>query len=127
MARIVYLTRLSSESHAMAHEVLAEAGYPDGPILMWRRKRVHLVRSGRMKLPRVVFDTRLISQLGQLKRAFANLNVGICESALAAEAFADAQMRCVVIGDAKVAPDSVTRCESWADLDGEAVRPFFGG
>lgn len=114
---ILYLTRRSTRDHAAAHEQLRKAGYPDGPILLWRRQRWHIVRDGRLKLPRVVVETRLVNQLPEVRKMFPKLDVGICDSSLAAKAFAAAGLRCVVVGPpAGAAGEGVTRHESWADL-----------
>jgi len=120
-ANIIYLTRRSTGSHEQCHEDLKAAGYPDGPVLLWRRQRWHIV-PGRYKIPRLVVESRLVSQLGQLRRDFAGLSVGICDSSLAAKAFIRAGMTAAVIGGASVKADKVKRFASWKVLAEEGLR-----
>ncbi len=114
---VIYMTRRGAEDHPSLHEALSKAGYPDGPILTWQRQRWHIVRDEKWKIPRIVVETRLVSQLGELRKTFANLATGVCDSALAAKAFAEAGMDVVLIGGAAVdVPTDVRRRESWTDL-----------
>jgi len=121
-ANVLYMTRKGVDEHASLHEYLAGAGYPDGPVLLWQRERWHIVRAGRYKLPRVVVESRLVGQLSQLRVMFPKLTTGVCDSKLAAKAFLEAGLRCVIVGEAKIdagdAPDRITRYPSWADLPG---------
>jgi len=114
-ANILYLTRRSVASHGYGHGQLSVCGYPDGPVLLWRRQRWHIVRTGRFTV-RMVVEKRLVSQLAELRKVFAGLSTGLCTSRLAAKAFTQAGMRCVVVGDAKVELPNVTRRETWANL-----------
>jgi len=115
-ANILYLTREALHSHAAIHNKLAAAGYPDGPVLLWQRQRWHIVRGGRYKLPRVVVESRLVSQLPELRKMFPKLSIGLCTSKIAARAFAAAGMQAVVIGRADVNVPKAIHRESWADL-----------
>ena len=116
-ANLLYLTRRSTKRHGRAHELLRKAGYPDGPVLAWRRQYWHIVRDGRFKLPRVVVENRLVSQLADLRKTFPKLEVSVCDSALAAKAFAGAGMKVVLVGAAAAkVPAEVRRRKSWADL-----------
>jgi len=119
-ANVLYMTRKGVDKHASLHEYLAGAGYPDGPVLLWQRERWHIVREGRYKLPRVVVESRLVGQLSQLRVMFPKLTTGVCDSKLAAKAFLDAGLQCVVVGTAKIdGPDAesrITRYPSWADV-----------
>lgn len=101
-ANIIYFTRRSVAEHEQAHAALKTAGYPDGPILLWQRKHWHIVRGGKYKFPRIVVESRLVSQLRRLRKVFPMLQVGFCDSQLAADAFLAEGMTCVVIGKAKV-------------------------
>ncbi len=120
-ANIIYLTRRSTGSHEQCHEDLKADGYPDGPVLLWRKQRWHIV-PGRYKIPRVVVESRLMSQLKQLRREFAGLSVGICDSSLAAEAFIQAGMTAAVIGGASVKADKVKHFASWKVLAEEGLQ-----
>lgn len=115
-ANIVYMTRERVSDHPALHERLNRDRCPDGPILLWQRKRWHIARTGRYRIPRVVIESRLESQLGVLRTTFEKLSVGVCSSDLAARAFAGAGLRCAVVGGAKVSPEKVTRFASWGDL-----------
>lgn len=116
-ARLVYLTRRSARDHPEAHRRLSEAGYPEGPILAWQRQRWHITRDGWLSLPRIVVESRLVSQLTEVGKVFPNMTVGVCTSALAAKAFAEAGMGVVVVGSAGVdVPAEVRRRKSWAEL-----------
>ncbi len=116
-ADLLYLTRRSAGRHAKAHETLTKAGYPRGPILAWRRQRWHIVRDGRFKLPRIVVESRLVSQLPEVRRMFPKLSTGVCDSALAARAYAAAGMKVVMVGTAPADINAaIRRRNSWADL-----------
>ena len=116
-ANILYLTRRSSSSHAKLHAQLTNAGYPDGPILEWQRQYWHIVRDGKYyNMPRVVFENRMVSQLSDLRTMLPSLAVGICEGSLAAKAFAESNMRVVIVGSAKVEAKDVVRRASWSEL-----------
>ena len=120
-ANLLYLTRKDVSEHKRAHERLAAGEYPDGPVLTWRRQRWHIVRSDRLKLPQVVVESRLVSQLTELRKVLPNLNVGVCESALAAKAFEEAGMQCVIVGQAAAKAGNPTRVESWSQLAREGL------
>ncbi len=115
-ASVVYLTRDGPDKHEELHQQLTDAGYPDGPILLWQRQRWHIVRGGRWNWPRVVVENRLISQLLELRKRFPNLSQGICTSKLAAKAFAEAGLRAVIVGDAGSQTDQDIGRESWGEL-----------
>lgn len=117
---ILYVTRRPVSEHAAAHEMLAGLKYPDGPVLLWQRERWHIVRSG-WRLPKIVIETRMVSQLAELRKTFKNLETGLCTGWLAARGFAGAGMRCVIVGSAKVDAPNVTRRESWMDLAGKGI------
>lgn len=119
-ANICYFTRRAVLAHAKAHQRLAEQGYPDGPVLLWQRERWHLVRE-RWRLPKVVVEARLVSQLPVLRKSFPGLRMGVCRTALAGRAFSRAEMKCVVVGDRDVGPANVIRYASWAELAEKGV------
>jgi hypothetical protein len=89
-SNIVYLTRRAVSQHGAIHCQLTNAGYPDGVVLLWQRRRWHVVREGRFKLPRIVVESRLVSQLPELRKKFPKLSVGLCTSPLAGRAFSKA-------------------------------------
>ena len=112
---VLYLTRQKVEEHDLAHGKIMACEYPDGPVLLWRRQRSHIVREGRFRIPRVVVETRLVSQLDQIKRMFPGLKKGLSGSSLAADAFAKAGLTCTVVGELPRALDA-RWYESWQAL-----------
>jgi hypothetical protein len=116
-AKVLYLTRRSTRRHAETHKMLERAGYPDGPVLAWQQQRWHIVREGRFRLPRVVVESRLVSQLPELRKLFPKMDVGVCDAHLAAEAFAAAGLKVLLVGRTPVdVQTQVLRRNSWADL-----------
>ena len=116
-ANILYLTRRRASLHAKLHTELAKAGYPDGPILEWQRQYWRIVRDGKYyNMPRLVFESRMVSQLPDLRAMLPGLTVGICEDSLAAKAFAESNMRVVIVGSAQVEAKDVVRRASWSEL-----------
>ncbi len=115
--QIVYLTRNSPSQQANPHANLAEMGLPDGAILTWTRQRWHVQRDGRFNIPRVVIESRLVSQLASLRKTLPGLTVGICDSQVAGRAFADAGMKAVLIGQTSPEIDNSISCASWAELN----------
>ncbi|MCP4378269.1 MAG: hypothetical protein GY794_19100 [bacterium] len=114
-ANILYLTRRSVANHLQCRSELAEHGYPDGPVLMWRRQRWHLV-PGRFKIPKVVVESRLVSQLSELRKTFSNMWVGVSTSSLGAKAFVDAGMTAVIVGGAHLDGEKVMHIATWKEL-----------
>jgi hypothetical protein len=114
-ANIIYLTRRNVIDHLKCRSELSAHGYPDGPVLMWRRQRWHLV-PGRFKIPRVVVESRLVSQLSQLRKTFSNLSIGVSTSSLASKAFIEAGMTAVIVGDERLEGPKVKRIGSWKAL-----------
>ncbi len=121
-ANLLYLTRRSRRTQERAHILLAECQYPDGPVLLWQRQRWHIVREGRFRLPRVVVESRLDSQLPKLVEDFPKLRVGIGRSELAAKAFVNAGMKCVIVGNAWLTGSNIIHRQGWGDL-AAAVLP----
>jgi len=114
-ANILYLTRRTVVNHSQCRSELSRHGYPDGPVLMWRRQRWHLV-PGRFKIPKVVVESRLVSQLDDLRKIFSNMWVGISKSSLAGKAFINAGMKAVIVGDAPLEGEKVMRIATWKEL-----------
>jgi hypothetical protein len=114
-ANILYLTRRAVVNHLQCRSELSEHGYPDGPVLMWRRQRWHLV-PGRFKIPKVVVETRLVSQLDELRKTFSNMWVGISKSSLAGKAFVEAGMTAVIVGGARLDGEKVMHVATWKEL-----------
>jgi hypothetical protein len=120
--RILYMTRESVAAHARLHDDLAAAGYPDGPVLVWRRQYWHVEDPDRWKAPRILVTSTMVSQLAEMRRTFANLDVGVCTSRLAARGFAEANLNCAVVGRARARPEDVApgaavrRFDSWSAL-----------
>jgi hypothetical protein len=121
-ANILYLTSRKAQSRESYHDRLTRGGFPDGPVLQWQRERWRVVKDKRFKY-RVVIETRLVSQLQQLTVAFPKLNVGVCRSDLAAKAFVNAGMKCIVINNQWIKGSKLEHRESWADLTAKGAGP----
>ena len=116
-ANILYLTREDKPSQAHQHQWLADNGYPDGPVRLWQRERWHLVRSGPLRLPRIVIETRLVSQLADMRQTFTNLKTAIAGSDLAAKAFENAGIDYHAVGPGKkLLVDGPANNSSWKAL-----------
>jgi len=114
---VLYMTRESPDRHGRIHDRLDLSEYPDGPVLLWQREAWHVVREGRFNLPRVVIESRLVSQLGELKKAFPKLAVAVCQTALAARAFSAAGLQCVILeGGPTFGRAPADRKLSWSEL-----------
>jgi uncharacterized protein YceK len=116
-AALCYMTRRGVDEHHRVHEELASRGCPDGPVLLWQREYSHLVYDEWWKLPRLVVETRLVSELETLRERFANVAGGITSRPLAAKAFEQAGLPCLMVGSAR-APDvgELRRVEGWTQL-----------
>ena len=112
---IVYLTRRDPEEHYRVHDMIAVGGYPPGPVLMWRRQRYRIERRSRFNR-RLVVESRLVSQLAELRTMFLKMIVGVCDSTLAAKAFIEAGLKAVIVGEAKAPLAGPSRRASWSDL-----------
>ncbi len=118
-ANIIYFTSKSISNNVNLHRELAAMGYPDGPILLWHSERWHIVRQGRW--PKIVIESKMVSQLPQLREMFTGMTRGVCTSQAAAKSFAEVGMGVIMIGSGKVTTDKTTRYNSWAELS--ASRP----
>jgi len=112
-ANIIYFTRRQVTEHADIHRRLTAGGYPDGPVLLWQSQRWHIVQD---KYPRLVIESKLISQLSHLRDVFGRLSVGITDQDDGARALAAVHMKIVFLGDEKPHAANVTHRKDWADL-----------
>jgi hypothetical protein len=119
---VCYMTRRPVDSHAAAHVELIRAGYPDGPVLLWQEERWHVVREGTWSVPRVVVESRLVNQLGLLRKILPGLQEGLTDSSASADTFAEAGMSVLIVGDAAGRKGTVTRVAHWGDL-GQSAPP----
>jgi hypothetical protein len=121
---VIYFTRRDLPEHDNLHQILLDAGYPDGPVLLWQRQRWHVVRDERWKFPRVVVESRLVSQLPELRKTFPNLDAGITRGALAAKAFANAGLTSVVVDRRSIDVEPAIHRDSWEALASQdTLRP----
>jgi len=97
-ANIVYLTEHSMRDYESQHNLLAEAGYPDGPILLWQYRRWRMKKVGSLGVTIITFDPSLRGNLQLLLKDFPNLKTGVCSSSEAREAFLEAGLDPIVIG-----------------------------
>ncbi len=112
---IVYLTRVAPLKHYRVHQQIDMRGYPDGPVLAWDRQFYRVERLSRYRVS-VRVDQHLVSQLPQLRQMFPNLRAGICDSAIAAEAFVEAGMRAYVVGSERVPNEIPIERTDWTTL-----------
>ncbi|MHC4561351.1 MAG: hypothetical protein ACYS8X_01105 [Planctomycetota bacterium] len=119
-ANIVYMTRRSVREHHYVHDALDAAGYPSGPVLRWQRERYHL-EPWKYKMQKVVVESRLVSQLEQLRKSFPHLTMGITDNTLAAKAFAAAGLEVRMIGGAKAPDYAIVERTSWGQLASEGL------
>ncbi|MGC9454129.1 MAG: hypothetical protein ACP5HU_04630 [Phycisphaerae bacterium] len=114
-ARVLYMTQADISDHRQIGERLVSDGYPDGPVLLWQRRRWRLTE-GKWRIPKIEFEDRLVSRLAELREDFPQLSYGICSGSRPAAAFAKAGLETIVIGDADVPDEHVSRRSSWAEL-----------
>jgi hypothetical protein len=112
---IIYFTRKGVDDHFSLHTRLEMASYPDGPVLAWKREFYRIEKISRFRA-RVVVDKQLVSQLPTLRTMFPNMQAGLCDSALAAEAFSEAGMEVLMIGDDNIPTGMTGRRVTWSDL-----------
>ncbi len=113
---ILYLTQTSPYDLAKTKAKLAEAGFPDGPLLVWMRKDYHLARVGPLNLPWLAGETTLSSRVSYLRKLLVGLACGICGSPRAADAFSKAGIRPIVIGGRGYGGPKALHLRSWAQL-----------
>jgi hypothetical protein len=111
-AHLAYFTRAPAGEHDRLHDELEAAGFPDGPILLWKREYWHITR-GTWNIPKIVVESRLVSQLGELRRMFPSLDTGLAGSPLGVKTFTEAGLRTIVVGDVE-AGRKVRRVGGWS-------------
>ncbi|MFP4054482.1 MAG: hypothetical protein ACLFV7_11540 [Phycisphaerae bacterium] len=116
-ASIAYFTREPVSRHDTLHEQLRTGGFPDGPILLWKRQKWHLER-GKWGIPTIEVETRLVSELSEMRKTFPMLRTGIAGCPLGARAFSEAGMRTVLVGDisAPKGEGPLIRVPGWGEL-----------
>jgi len=112
---IAYLTSRQPDDHYLVHDMLRAGGYPPGPLLMWQRQR-YRTEPWRFKLKKLIVEKRMVSQLAEMREIFPLMKYGICDSTLAAEAFVDADLQAVIIGNARAPSIGQFRRTTWAEL-----------
>lgn len=115
-ANLVYFTRRAVGLHEGMHGTLERRGYPDGPILLWQREYWHLTRDNRLKMPRIIVESRLVSQLSRLKESFPKLQQGIATSKLAVRSMTTAGLNVITVGP-HIKGDAENHRDSWNDLE----------
>lgn len=111
-SHVVYLTQTDVADKAISRSKVSSCGYPDGPVLTWRRSYVHLARVGPLRMPRLIRnESRQVMPASHLKDLLGGLDMGLCATISAAHEFRKAGIRPVV----------VTRRASWAQIG--APRP----
>ena len=115
-SHVVYLTQAGVGDKAALREKIVTAGYPDGPVFTWRRSTLHFVRTGPLRLPQFVRESRLVMHMRYLKALYPGLAGGICTTSGAAAELAEAGIMPVLVGEADVEGLTVTRRSTWSDL-----------
>ncbi|MCD6364646.1 MAG: hypothetical protein J7M14_02100 [Planctomycetes bacterium] len=118
---ILYLTRQSPYRKARIRAKVAALGYPDGPILLWRWKDWHFVRTGRLRLYWIVIEANLASRVSYLTKLMGNFRAALCGSAETADVFLRAGITPVIIGNKRPAPAGLTAYRSWADAAAKGI------
>lgn len=121
---VLYLTQRSPRDLPMLHLQLGDAGYPDGPVLCWQREdwRVVYETVQKVKMPRVVVESRLVSALPSIRQSFPKLNIGACDSAIVADAFKAAGMQVVDFSGHGGPSTSDREWWRWIDLRKKAAK-----
>jgi hypothetical protein len=114
-SNIIYLTSDPGWHDMKARRRLERQMLPNGPILLWQREKWRLTQDDRLRTPKLVIDTRMVSPLEQLRELFPTLCRGITASQDSADAFAAAGLTPVVINSPKVKGE-VEHLTSWAQL-----------
>ena len=122
-SHVVYLTQDDVGEKSVVREKIIKAGYPDGPVFTWRRSYVHFVRTGPLRLPQFVRESRLVMHLRYLKALFPGLACGICTTSDAAGELARAGITPVLVGRADAEGLTVTRRQDWSDLAQRGLAP----
>ena len=116
ISHVVYLTQTDVGDKPPVRAKLTACGYPDGPVLTWRRSYLHyFARTGPLRLPQHIRESRLVMHLEPLRTILVGLKVGVCTTQSAAREFAKAEIRPVLVGTAAEGL-AVTRRADWADL-----------
>ncbi len=105
-AQLIYVSKRYSSRPARAHAILEKYGYPDGPVAPYRGAR-------RWWQWRRSVGT---DALEELRRRLPKLRWGITDEDDTAEAFGNAGLKVLIIGNEKVPIDDVERFDSWADV-----------
>ena len=75
------------------------------------------MRSGPLRLPTIVIETRLVSQLADMRQTFTNLKTAVAGSDLAAKAFENAGIDYHAVGAGKkLLGDGPANSSSWKTL-----------
>jgi len=115
-SRIVYLTQNDVADKPASRKKITACGYPDGPVSTWRRSYWHFVRTGKLRLPRFVVESRLVMHLRYLRALFPGLKAGVCTSEAAAREFAKWGIRPVLVGPVDAVDLDATRRLDWWHL-----------
>jgi hypothetical protein len=113
-ANVLYLSGHSVAKFPKLRKALEAAGLPEGPILSWR------VAGWRRD--------KVVSPLGDLRKVFPKLEVGVAGSSLAVRAFESTGMTCLVVGGGVSPRGQAVRRTSWKELaeKGEAEMGLKG-
>ena len=122
-SHVVYLTQTDAGDKDAARAKVTTRGYPDGPVLTWRRSTLHFARIGPLRLPQFVRESRLVMHMKYLKALLPGLKAGLCATAPAAREFAEAGISPVIVGTADTEGVAATRRADWADVSRQGTGP----
>lgn len=114
-AQIIYFTKRDVPEHNSLHNRMLTMKIPDGPILLWQKQYWHVIRDEKYNLVKIQIESKLISQIPDLKQMLPKFTAAVCSSESAAKMFLGAGLKCVVIGSAS-ASGNTKRLASWAEL-----------
>jgi len=115
-SRLVYFTQNDVGDNPTTRGKITGCGYPEGPLFTWRRSYTHYVRTGKLRLPRRIIESRLVMHLGYLRKLFPGLKTGVCTTEAAAREFARVGIRPVIVGPVEILDLNTTRRVDWPRL-----------
>ncbi len=108
-AQVVYVSARKAHKPALAHQLLTDAGYPDGPVLLWERRR-------RWNLKPWWKRRDEDDAVSALRRRLGGLAWGVTQSAAAARTFHRAGLKVLIVGETKARLADAEYFRFWPDL-----------
>lgn len=108
-AQLLYLTQRQAHEPAAAGELLAQGGYPQGPVLPWAKQRWWKLLPWWKRLDEA--DT-----IAALRHRLGNLHWGATAGASAAGAFDRAGLKVLLVGEASAQLSQAEYFKSWSEV-----------